>query len=314
VGGVSAPHISVAICVITLRRPVYLEKLLSDLSRLRFAHCKPDIRVVVVENESGGPGREVCERIRADFPFLLEYCEEPRKGIPYARNTAVELAGNVDFIAFIDDDEFPHENWLDELLRAQAQYDCDLVGGPVLPVYETPPPQWILDGKFHERYRATTGTSRAPNGTNNVLIRKSALDGLGAPFDVQFAMTGGSDTDLFDRMLKAGRTSVWCDEAIVMETVPRSRATVRWILQRTFRTAAMFAGTFREGDHGPRTPAYFFFRGIWLIMLGFMTMVVNIFRGPGAAIRSLRRIARGTGYIAGVFGIRYREYRVIHGK
>src|SRR5438105_4034195 len=58
--------------------------------------------------------------------------------------------------------------------------------------------------------------------TGNVLLRRSALEGLGSPFRAEFG-SGSEDQDFFRRLGQKGRKFVWCKEAIVYETVPAGR-------------------------------------------------------------------------------------------
>ena len=73
------------------------------------------------------------------MPWQLVYAVEPRRGIPFGRNTAVRTAGDVDFVAFLDDDETADPAWLVELLRVQRTTGADVVTGTVLPVFEAGP-------------------------------------------------------------------------------------------------------------------------------------------------------------------------------
>ena len=113
----------------------------------------------------------------------MEYHTESRRGIPFARNAAIKYAGDVDFVALIDDDEIPAPLWLDELLRVQNKYGSDLVAGRVETVFEQPPPLWVKLGKFHEHMSLKTGVARLPQGASNLLIRRAALNKIGQPFD-----------------------------------------------------------------------------------------------------------------------------------
>jgi succinoglycan biosynthesis protein ExoM len=47
-------------------------------------------------------------------------------------------------VAMIDDDELPGDDWLLQLLRTLVARRADGVLGPVRPLFEAPPPQWIL--------------------------------------------------------------------------------------------------------------------------------------------------------------------------
>jgi hypothetical protein len=305
---------TVVVCAVTFRRPEWLAKLLRGIAELRFAHAQPIIRVVIVENEENGPGAKVCEELQAGFPFPLEWYAEPKRGIPCARNTAVARAGAVDFIAFLDDDEVPEPNWLDELLRVQAQYDADLVAGPVLPVYEQPPPEWIVRGGFHQRTSYPTGNPALPMGTNNLLIRRAALEGIGTPFDERLALISGEDTHLFRRMESAGRTSVWADSAKVKEWIPPSRCTAKWICQRAFRTGSTSSVVTRDLVAPPRSWLHLLWRAALHIGYGVLSLPVNVFRGRHAAMMSVKYFVRGLGIFFGLFGVKFEEYRKIHGR
>ena len=89
----------------------------------------------------------------------ITYEVEPNRGVSFARNRSVRMAGECDYVGFVDDDEFVEENWLDELLNAQVLYNADVVLGPVLPAFDYEPPVWIKKGRFFERPRHPTGTS-----------------------------------------------------------------------------------------------------------------------------------------------------------
>ena len=66
--------------------------------------------------------------------------------------------------------------------------------------------------------------------TGNVLFRLSIVEGMAEPFDPRFD-NGGEDTDFFKRMTSQGRIFVWCDEAIVYETVPANRLTRSYMMK-----------------------------------------------------------------------------------
>ena len=79
---------------------------------MTFAGDPPCVRCIIVENDESGTAATVCDEARAGFRWELESYTEPRRGIPFARNTAVARAlGTADFIAFIDADEVPEPPW-----------------------------------------------------------------------------------------------------------------------------------------------------------------------------------------------------------
>jgi GT2 family glycosyltransferase len=291
-----------------------LQKLLRGIAELQFEHVQPEVRVVIVENEADGPGRAVCERLKPEFPFPLEHHVEPRRGIPFARNTAIERAGEVDFIAFIDDDEIPDANWLDELLRVQAKHNTDMVAGPVLPLLERTIPGWMVRGAFWNRKRYSTGTPVLPLGTGNVLIRRSSLSDIGEPFDDRLALTGSSDTHLFKRLGLAGCTSVWADDALVHETVPASRCSVHWVCARAYRTGTGFAAITCDLGEYRRPRLYVAYVGLKHLVRGGLGIVPGLILGRHVLVAQLLIIYRGLGMFAWLFGHQYQEYKTIHGR
>src|SRR5262249_22718479 len=127
-GGMRPVKVDVAIA--TYRRPRGLFRLLGGLARLRFRGEPPDLRVVVIDHDPAGPAAEVCQDARRWLDLPLVHRVEPRRGIPQARNAAVAAAlERAEFVAFIDDDEVPSPQWLDELLRVQAETGADAVAG-----------------------------------------------------------------------------------------------------------------------------------------------------------------------------------------
>jgi glycosyltransferase involved in cell wall biosynthesis len=163
----------------------------------------------------------------------MVYCCEPRKNIALARNKALEQAHG-EFVAFIDDDEFPAASWLQSLLSACERYPAtDGVLGPVRPDFESPPPNWIVKGGFCERPEHKTGRKMQWEEcrTGNLLFRRRILEMTAEPFRADFG-TGGEDNDFFMRFMRQGCVFIWCNEAIVYETVPPCRYTRGYMIKR----------------------------------------------------------------------------------
>src|SRR6266705_1082244 len=100
----------VSVCVCTYRRNDLLAILLRKLDVQETAGLF-DFSIVVVDNDAAASAKETVARVQRETKIELAYDVEPDKCIAAARNRAVRLArGN--YIAFIDDDEFPPEEWL----------------------------------------------------------------------------------------------------------------------------------------------------------------------------------------------------------
>jgi glycosyltransferase involved in cell wall biosynthesis len=176
----------------------------------------------------------------ASSSVKVTYCSEPVANIARARNAALARATG-DFVAFIDDDEFPTEGWLYSLFRAREAHGADGVLGPVLPHFRLAPPRWLTKGRFFDRPRYSTGRRLAwfEARSGNVLFARAILAHLDPPFRPQFA-TAGEDMDFFRRAIEQGRVFIWCDEAEVFEFVPPSRCTRRYLLRRAVLRGSNF--------------------------------------------------------------------------
>jgi succinoglycan biosynthesis protein ExoM len=311
-GAVPAVQSRVAVCVATYGRPDGLARLLDGLSSQAGDAL---IRVVVIDNDPAGPERAACEARARQFSLGLRYEVEAQRGITYARNRAVAAAGaDVDFIAMLDDDEVPESGWLAALLRAQARYDADVVAGPVIPYFPTPPSDWVRDGRFFDRPRYRTGHPLPHAHTHNVLVRRAVFDTTGR-FDNRFALTGGEDLQFFRRARQQGARIVWADDASVEEWVPTSRTNVGWLLRRAYRGGTTLGQVDRDRpDVWIARPARVL-RGAGRMVQGVLFTAVALVALRDRRVRlvrALQLIWRGAGMIAGVMGGRYEEYRVTH--
>lgn len=223
-------HISVCIC--TFKRPEMLRRLLDAVAQQR-VDAGLTFSVVVVDNdEERSAETVVAEFARTTANIPVTYDCETRRNIAFARNLTIRRATG-DFIAFIDDDEFPVPDWLSLLFKTCQERKVAGVLGPVRPHFEETPPEWIIRGRFCERPEHPTGTlmNSSECRTGNVLFRKSILPPNAPPFSEQFG-TGGEDVDFFMRMSALGHVFVWCNEAVAYETVPQSRWERSYMLSR----------------------------------------------------------------------------------
>jgi len=229
-------HINVCIC--TFRRPRLLQRLLHEVVKQE-TNGLFTYSVVVADNDGSRSAESVVSEIAATSVIPIVYCVEPRQNISLTRNRAIANAtGN--FIAFIDDDEFPEERWLLTLFEAYRKYGADGVLGPVKCHFDEKPPRWVIKGKFYERPTYPTGfvIDWTKGRTGNVLLRRQILEDEEAAFSPEFHRAG--DQDFFRRMIAKGHVFIWCNEAVAYEVVPPIRWTRTFMLKR-----ALLRGTIR---------------------------------------------------------------------
>lgn len=225
------------VCILTFRRPQLLEAALLSVREQRFTSADaPEVTVLVVDNDECESGRGAFDRLLGETSFARYVVATPQ-GISRARNRALEESVEADFVVFLDDDETASPFWLQELLNTQQRCQADVVTGPVVPVFERQIP-WIIRGGYFQPRRLPSGTEVAFVATNNTLLRRAAVSKF--RFDLRFDRTGSEDTYFFMQLRQQGVRCIWSDEALVYETVPLERMTVRWLLQRARNDAKHF--------------------------------------------------------------------------
>ncbi len=223
------PHICVCICA--FKRPSLLLRLLQHLEKQETGGIF-SYSIVVADNDVEMSSGRVVSDFAQRGEIKTTYVSEPRQNIALARNAALRHASG-DFIAFIDDDEFPREDWLKVMLEACEKDQVVGVLGPVRPYFEIQPPKWIIDGGFCERPEPATGKVMGweESRTGNLLFRRNIIERAEQVFNPEFG-TGGEDKDFFMRMTQMGHVFTWCNEGIVYESVPRERLSRSYFLKR----------------------------------------------------------------------------------
>jgi glycosyltransferase involved in cell wall biosynthesis len=226
------PHI--AICICTFKRPQLLAQLLRELADQRTDGLF-DYSISIVDNDASDSAREIVARAGAESRVPISYEVEQEQNIALARNKAVKNSAG-DFVAFIDDDEVPNNDWLFRLYQACCSYRADGVLGPVKPRFSKAPPAWTVKAGIFERpnsqdYPSGTVLHWEQTGMGNVLVKRSVLDSVDGPFGKQFG-SGGEDIDFFRRAIQAGKVFTWCADAMIYETVPAERTGVTFQLKR----------------------------------------------------------------------------------
>jgi glycosyltransferase involved in cell wall biosynthesis len=230
----------ISVCICTFKRAELLDRLLRELGKQETGGLFR-YSIVVADNDASRSAELVVAKAAEGSSVPVKYCVEPRQNIALARNRVVANADG-DYIAFIDDDEWPAMDWLLRLFQTIETFNVAAVLGPVKPSYEVPPPAWMIRGAFFERPSYPTGYKMhwSETRTGNVLFRRSIL-ACGVPaFRAEYD-TGAEDVDFFRRMSNQGCEFVWCDEAVVLESVPASRCNRAYLLRRALLRGSIFA-------------------------------------------------------------------------
>ena len=297
-------HISICIC--TYKRPELLLRLLRELQN-QITEQLFTYSIVVVDNDYTQSAKSTFESFKEKSKIDIEYYNEPEQNIALARNKAVEKAkGN--FIAFIDDDEFPVNTWLLNLYNAYISFKVDGIFGPVKPHFDEKPPEWLVKGKFCERLSHKTGTILNSNScrTGNVLLNKKIFQDRNNRFGPEFGRTGGEDSQFFHKLIQESRVFIWCDEATVYETVPPERWKKSFYLKKFLRIGGLTGEKINQEHIG----AYkYFIKVIIAFLLSTLALPFSFLFGKHVYMKCLIKAAYFFGCVSGFLGHVFVRYK-----
>lgn len=303
---------NICIAVPTFRRETLLASLIDTLA-IEIGDARPPrVEVTIVDNDPHGSARALVLGRREQFPVNLHYALVPEPGLSVVRNFALQfaLSRGFDTLVMIDDDARPDPGWLAELLRVARETGADAVEGVALATFEDPPPDWVVETRFFAPQPIADRARLEEFSTANVLIRTAVAERYHLAFDRVLNLTGGED-QLFSRQLIArGGRVVRAAHAIVRETVPPSRATLRYLLLRNMRYGNCWvignAGVVRPGLR--RVAYHLKDAGTALAGGLFALPALTARHGRGGAARAAFRMARGVGVLLGICGVKVLEY------
>ena len=193
----STVPVSLVIC--TANRNNDLEICLESLSKQT---CLPE-EIIVVDNSPGvGNTKAITEKWNAI------YCQEPQKGLSYARNTGIKNATKP-FIAWVDDDVTTHPHWCYHIWQAFMDSNADVVLGLVLAAELETESQQVFEKhwSFNRGYLPKTYDH---SWFNNKLVYGPPVWELGAGANMAFKKEIYDKVGLFDVRLGAGTSG--CSE------------------------------------------------------------------------------------------------------
>jgi len=137
-------RLDATVLIATYNRAALLDETLASLRNVKVAADR-QWDVIVVDNNSTDQTRAVVERHAADFSVPLRYLHETKQGRSSALNAGIAAAQG-DVLAMTDDDVRVDEGWLEAACAALLDGpdpDVAYAGGPVVPIWEANPPEWL---------------------------------------------------------------------------------------------------------------------------------------------------------------------------
>lgn len=192
---------------------------------------------VVVNNNSQDDTAARFAAFAARYPALnLRLVSEMRQGLSHARNRGIaETSG--EYIAIIDDDERINPGFIASYIAFfNAHPHVASAGGKIIPDYPQGRPAWM--SRWTEVPIANPidlGPSARPfpagriPGGGNMALRRAAVERYGA-FNPALGrsgskLIGGEESDLFERLARAGEPCWYVPEAVMWHIIPPRKLT-----------------------------------------------------------------------------------------
>lgn len=228
----------ISVCIASIGRPSLLDTVEAVLSgALPHGFSR---EIVVADDSQTGKAASVLGGL-ADRPEVRVVASAARN-ISIARNRAMAHASG-EYLVFVDDDEVPASDWLEQLVRLAEQSGADGVQGCVIGIYPQHAPAWARTLRPYDKTYGASGRQLQVGSTCNLLLRRAALTARALEFDPALGRSGGEDTDLCFRLTASGGTIVCSTTATVYEHVPVERLARRHLMRRYARGGHSYAST-----------------------------------------------------------------------
>ena len=213
-----------------------------------------NFEVIVVDNGSSDGTWDILSSMKEEFNNL-KCIIEPKKGLSNARNTGLSLAEGK-YIFFTDDDVRVPTFWMSKGLDHFLKYDCDALGGAVLPDPNTCPlPVWLDERLFpclalREDVDETYFLSEndwMPFGAN-MAFKKEAIKACNG-FDERLGRVGsflgiGEESKMFKSILESGGKVLFVSNMAVHHIITPDRVTKSYFRKWHFDTSYQRALSF----------------------------------------------------------------------
>jgi len=313
------PEYKIAIGICTFRRPVGLDNALSAIINQTYSRITPPaLQIFVIDNDSDPVIEHYVEDFAKKYNVAIKYIAESRRGISQARNCFLRnIPAESELVVFLDDDEVPVDNWLDELVFGLHQSGADAISGPVLPIFSDQTPKWLVDGKFFtspRRKNVPDYGSVVFGVMGNFLMRRNLIENTQLYFPEELGLVGSEDRHFFDILLGMGAKMSWSSNAIASHFVPTERASLRYLLKREFRVGCGKSLVLRLSE--ARTPQIVsratndFIRFIIKLVIALPTCLIGLTSSNHYdRVKPLFDVWQYAGRLYGLMGLRYQQYK-----
>ena len=254
----------ITVCICTHNRPRYVRDCLNGLVLQTVGPAGFDILII----DSGSTSEVGAELAGTAAEFdNAQLLRIDRPGVSIARNAGADAARG-DYIAYIDDDAIPAEDWVQRIRQAILEIGGvpAVVGGRILPLWEAPLPSWwparlrgvlsIIEAEGRGVYRSQAmPDGLAPYGANMIVhvATMRSVGGFGDSAGRDGAkLLSDEDVQLAWRLQDAGYVARYESSIVVHHQIQPGRLTPEWLLRRMYWQGASSVATRRLLGGGRR--------------------------------------------------------------
>lgn len=202
----------------------------------RFLSCKRTVNsllsqsllpseIVIIDDASSKP-------FEFNHPLVRVIRNNSEMGLSVSRNIGVKVSKG-DIITFIDDDAIADRDWIKNIKRAFLEFNADIVGGPVFPLFLSKPPKWFNVKQF--------GVCIGVNQKDDIIgcnfaVKRSVFErigyfseSLGRKYGV---LLSGEETEFLQRARRAKLKVLFIPDAKVYHIVYPHRLTLYYLMRR----------------------------------------------------------------------------------
>jgi glycosyltransferase involved in cell wall biosynthesis len=234
------------VCICTHNRPHYLRDCLNGLTRQTTGPSA--FATLVVDSGSTGsvPAEMACLVAALPNASLIRV---DRPGVSAARNAGA-AACRTPYIAYIDDDAIPADDWVACILAALFETipPPAVLGGRVLPLWEAPLPEWwppslrgvlsIIEAEGQGDYGSPGLPPDLAPYTVNMVVEVRSLRAVGGfpngAGRYGAALLSDEDVQVAWRLRAAGLPIRFDSRIVVHHQIQAARLTPAWLLSRQY--------------------------------------------------------------------------------
>jgi glycosyltransferase involved in cell wall biosynthesis len=188
-----------------------LSQLQAALDCILGLRCRVPCQLVVVDNGSTDGSWQWLQSLRSTANFRIDVVSESAAGLSHARNLGLRHAlGGI--VAFTDDDCYPTESFLDDVLDAFSRGGIDYCGGRVVLYDPADLPVSLMLSTTQRVFPPNTFIPAGAISGANMAFSRALLDVVG-PFDVGLGAgspaRSAEDTDFVFRSSWCGFTGMY---------------------------------------------------------------------------------------------------------